>query len=81
MAMAPLGRLAPTNHEVVLYAVPGSLDGGDRNLLKQWREQGTIVIAFSSSAGIFDQNFPVDTVANIIELWTWTGDLWPPALG
>ena len=63
-----------SNQDVVLYAVPGLLDDGDRNLLKQWREQGTTVIAFSSSAGIFDQNFPVDTVANIIELWTWTGE-------
>lgn len=50
MAIAPMGRLAPTNHDVVLYAVPGSLDDRDKSLLKQWREKGTTVIVFSSPA-------------------------------
>jgi hypothetical protein len=74
MAITPLGRQVPTNHDVVLYAVPGSLDDGDLSLLKQWQERGTTVITFCSSAGLFDEHFPVDTVANVIELWTWTGE-------
>ena len=74
MAIAPLGRQVPTEHDIVLYAVPGSLDQGDLRILKQWQENGTTVIAFCSPAGVFDKQFPVDTVANVIELWTWTGE-------
>jgi hypothetical protein len=76
MAMAPLGRLAPTNHDV-LYAVPGLLDDGDRNRRMAGARHHRDRVQFLG--GLFDQHF-VDTVANIIELWTWTGNRWPPAL-
>ena len=74
MAIAPLGQKAPTNHDVVLYAVPGPLVGDDLSLLKSWREKGVTVVPFCSSAGLFEKNVPIDTVANAVELWAWTGE-------
>jgi hypothetical protein len=74
MAIAPLGRQVPTNHDVVLYAVPGLLEDNDLRLLKSWQERGVTVIPFCSSAGLFEGRAPIDTVANVIELWTWTGE-------
>ncbi len=74
MAIAPWGRQVPTHHDVVLYAVPGALGDGDLSLLKKWPEEGTTVITFCSPAGVWDEHFPVDTVVNVIELWTWTGE-------
>jgi hypothetical protein len=74
MAIAPLGRKMPTNHDVVLYAVPGPLEDADLSWLKSWQERKATVITFCSSVGLFDKHFPVDTVANVIELWTWTGE-------
>jgi hypothetical protein len=43
-------------------------------MLDEWQEKGATVIRFSSPAGVFGDHFPVDTVANIIDLWTWTGE-------
>jgi hypothetical protein len=74
MAIASIGRQVPTNHDVVLYAVPGGLNEADRKTIKEWRGKGVVVISFCSSAGLFDNRYPIDTVANIIELWTWTGE-------
>ncbi len=74
MAMAGLGQRAPTNHEVVLYAVPGALGAEDLRVLGQWRENGATVVTFSSAAGLYREHFPLDTVANVIELWAWTGE-------
>jgi hypothetical protein len=74
MAIAPLGRQVPTNHDIVLYAVPGLPDDGDARLCKQWQANRITVVSFSSTAGLFDGRVPVDTVANVIELWTWTGE-------
>jgi hypothetical protein len=74
MAVAPLGRQVPANHDIVLYAVPGPLDESDLKILNQWREKGATVITFSSAAGVYNRYFPVDTVANVIDLWTWTGE-------
>ena len=74
MAIAPLGRQIPTNHDTVLYAVPGALREADRKTIKQWEGQGTMVVSFSSPAGMFNNLAPLDTVANVIDLWTWTGE-------
>ena len=74
MAIAPLGQQVPTNHDVVLYAIPGSLEEADLKIFKQWQEKGAAVIPFSSPAGMFNDHFPIDTVANVVNLWTWTGE-------
>ena len=74
MAIVPLGQHVPTKHDVILYAVPGSFDPGDLKIVDQWQEQGATVIKFSSSAGLYRNHFPIDTVANIVNLWTWTGE-------
>lgn len=74
MAMSPLGKQVPASRDILLYAVPGSLGAADFKLVDQWRKQGAAVITFSSPAGVFDHHFPLDTVANVIDLWTWTGE-------
>ena len=74
MTMAPLTNHAPASHDVILYAAPGSLDDSDRKILEDWRAKGATVISFSSSAGLFGNKFPLDTVVNVAELWTWTGE-------
>jgi hypothetical protein len=74
MAIAPLGGSAPARHDIILYAVPGALEQDDLKRLDQWREKGATVIQFSSPAGVFDKHFPIDTVANVVDLWTWTGE-------
>lgn len=74
MAIAPLGQQVPTKHDIVLYAVPGSLDGNDLRILKEWQGEGVTVITFCSAAGLYRDHFPIDTVANVIGLWTWTGE-------
>ena len=74
MAIAPLGERVPARHDIVLYAVPGALEQDDLKMLNQWREKGVMVIQFSSPSGVFGDHFPIDTVANVIDLWTWTGE-------
>ena len=74
MAILPLGQQVPTNHDVVLYAVPGALAESDLRTLNQWRERGATVIPFCSAVGVFNNHYPIDTVANVIDLWTWTGE-------
>ena len=74
MAVAPLGQRVAANHDVILYAVPGSLSPEDLNLIGQWREKGATVIEFDSAAGLYRNHFPINTVANMVELWTWTGE-------
>jgi hypothetical protein len=74
MAIAPLGGRVPTRHDIILYAVPGAWEQDDLKMLEQWQEKGATVIQFSSPAGVFGHRFPLDTVANVIDLWTWTGE-------
>ena len=74
MAIAPLGGSAPARHDIILYAVPGALEQEDLKRLDQLREKGATVIPFSSLAGVFGKHFPIDTVANVVDLWTWTGE-------
>jgi len=74
MAIAPLGQHVPTNHDVILYAVPDLLRPEDRVLLEGWRARGAAVIPFCSPAGLYRNRFPLDTVANVLGLWTWTGE-------
>lgn len=74
MAIAPLGGSVPARHDIVLYAFPGALGQEDLKRLDQWREKGATVIQFSSPAGVFGNHFPIDTVANVVDLWTWTGE-------
>jgi hypothetical protein len=74
MAIAPLGPRVPKNHDVILYAVPGSPNPEDLKILDQWQEQGATVVMFSSPAGLYRGHFPIDTVANVVGLWTWTGE-------
>ena len=33
-----------------------------------------MVVKFESSADLFDDHFPLDTVANVSHLWAWTGE-------
>jgi hypothetical protein len=73
-AIAPLSRRVPARHDIVLYAVPGALEPDDLKLFAKWKEQGATIIQFSSPAGVFGNHFPIDTVANVIDLWTWTGE-------
>ena len=74
MSIAPLGASVPARHDIVLYAVPGASEQDDLRRLDQWREEGATVIQFSSPAGVFANHFPIDTVANVVDLWTWTGE-------
>jgi hypothetical protein len=74
MAIAPLGGSAQARHDIILYAVPDAVEQEDLSRLDQWREKGVTVIQFSSPAGVFDNHFPIDTVANVVDLWTWTGE-------
>jgi hypothetical protein len=74
MAIAPLGHRVPSKHDVVLYATPGPPNAGDLKIVGQWQEQGAVVIKFSSAAGLYRDHFPLDTVANVADLWTWTGE-------
>jgi hypothetical protein len=73
-AIAPLGRRVPMNHDVILYAVPGSTNPEDLKIIDQLQEQGATVVEFGSPAGLYQSHFPIDTVANVVELWTWTGE-------
>jgi hypothetical protein len=74
MAIAPLGDHIPGKHDIVLYAVPGAIDGHDRKTFDDWREKGATVIPFDSPTGLFLNKFPIDTVLNVTKLWTWTGE-------
>jgi hypothetical protein len=74
MAIAPLGQRVATNHDVILYAAPGSLGAEDMKSIEGWRAHGATVIRFSSAAGLYKGHFPIDTVANVIDLWTWTAE-------
>lgn len=73
-AIAPLAHHVPASPDVILYAAPGALDDNDRKMLAGWRAQGATVVSFCSPAGLFQEKFPVDTVANVAGLWTWTGE-------
>ena len=74
MAIAPLGQRIPAKHDVILYAVPGLLNSEDFKLVDGWQEHGATVIKFTSPAGLYRERFPLDTVANVVDLWTWTGE-------
>ncbi len=74
MASAPLGQRVPGRHDVILYAVPGSIQSEDLKVIGRWEQEGATAITFSSSAGLYRDHFPIDTVANVIELWAWTGE-------
>ncbi len=74
MAIAPCGQRGPMKQDVILDAVPGSPTPEDLKLVARWQEQGASVIQFSSPAGLYRGRFPVDTVANVVALWTWTGE-------
>ena len=74
MAIAPLNQGSPTNHDIILYAVPCSPDAEDLKVINQWQERGATVIQFSSRAGLYRDRVPVDTVANVVSLWSWTGE-------
>ena len=74
MAIAPFDSRTPMKHDVILYAVPGSPNPEDLKLIDRWEEQGATVIKFSSAAGLYRDHFPIDTVANVVDLWTWTGE-------
>lgn len=74
MSIAHLAEHVPANHDVILYATPGAVNDTDRKLFEEWRAKGATVITFSSPAGLFRNKFPVDTVINVAELWTWTAE-------
>ncbi len=74
MSIVPLGQQTPTNHDIVLYAVPGSLDPQVLKTVGPWQEKGATVVTFSSAAGLYGNHFPIDTVANVVNLWAWTGE-------
>ena len=35
MAIAPLNKQAPTNHDIILYAVPGRINNEDSKIIEQ----------------------------------------------
>lgn len=74
MAITPLGQRVPTNHDVILFAVPGSPGPEDLKLLEQWQVKGATIIKFASPAGLYRNHYPIDTVANVVDLWVWTGE-------
>ncbi len=74
MAIRALGKQVPTDQDTILYAVRGQLDQSDKEKIAQWRANGISVVPFASTAGLFGNRFPLDTVVNIAELWTWTGE-------
>jgi hypothetical protein len=74
MAIAPLNQQTPTKHDIILYAVPGSTKAEDLKAIDGWRQQGATVVLFDSQAGLYRDHFPMDTVANVVDLWTWTGE-------
>lgn len=74
MPIAPLQQHVPAKLDVILYAVPAGLDAQDMKLTNQWQRQGATVVLFASTAGVYKEHFPVDTVLNVVDLWTWTGE-------
>ncbi len=74
MAIAPLGQRVPGKNDVILYAVPGALTPEDVKLIAVWQQQGAKVIEFSSAARLYREQFPIDTVVNVVDLWKWTGE-------
>ncbi|MGO8930471.1 MAG: hypothetical protein ACLQU3_26690 [Limisphaerales bacterium] len=74
MAIVALGQQVPSSHDIVLYAVPGPLEEADLRIVNEWQAKGATVIKFCSPAGLYHDHFPIDTVANVINLWTWTGE-------
>lgn len=74
MSVAPLGERSATNRDVILFAVPGRLVESDSDKITQWEKKGARVVAFHSPAGVFADRFPLDTVANVSDLWIWTGE-------
>ncbi len=74
MTIAPLGQQRPGTNDTILYAVPGALNREDLGRIDNWRRQGAFVVVFGSTAGLYRELFPIDTVANVMDLWTWTGE-------
>ena len=74
MAIAPLNKEALSDHDIILYAVPGRINDEDSRIIEQWQKHGAMVVKFESPAGVFDDYFPLDTVANVSHLWAWTGE-------
>ena len=74
IAMASLDPRGPSEHDIVLYAVPGTLEQDDLKRVDSWRQRGAVVVTFSSPTGCLNDHFPIDTVANVVDLWIWTGE-------
>lgn len=74
MSIRRLGEETPAKGDIILYAAPGKLNDEDLKSIEQLEKTGALVIRFDSAAGMYDKKFPVDTVANVIDLWTWTGE-------
>jgi hypothetical protein len=74
MCIKPLGEQHPGTNDVVLYAAPGDFRADDLGLIEKLQQNGATAIAFQSTGGLFKGKAPVDTVANVIGLWTWTGE-------
>ncbi len=74
MAVAPLGQRSPTINDVILYAAQNSFTPDDLRLFDDWQRKGATVVRFSSAARPYRSHFPVDTVANVVDLWAWTGE-------
>jgi hypothetical protein len=74
MGITPLDQRNPVKHDMILYAVPSTINAEDLKAIDRWQEQGVTVITFNSQAGLYRDHFPVDTVANVIDLWTWSGE-------
>jgi len=74
MSLQSLGQTVPDAQDIVLYAAPGGLNPQDSNTIADWQQSGTQVIVFSSDKGIYKNICPLDTLANVIHLWTWTAE-------
>jgi hypothetical protein len=63
--------------DVVLIGARGNLTPEDLESVRKWRDAGAEVVAFASNGSniaVGDQIIPLDTVLNLIDLWTWTGE-------
>ena len=74
MTIVPLSSQTPTNHDVILYGVRGKLSVNEARRIDGWQRNGAEAVKFASSAGLFRERWPVDTVANVAALWAWTGE-------
>lgn len=96
MGLKVLNEQAVKQNDVILYAVPETLQENDIKKIQNWSDHGIYVLAFACRDSDLRSNIilgssnrftglamgknvqhkiiPVDTIANVIYLWAWTGE-------